>query len=161
MVPLFGLQMLVCYGSTNVFKNYAFYGFVVLNHATQINSLEIRSFPCVFKLNCMIFRYSLNFSTTGIRLTFLITSSKKNLRPNSTNTLICKPPYNKHNDSFFVRSVNTINYLFRHNIINDFSPSSIPKIKKFLRNKPFHFDNFCTYHICCSCPSCKITISII
>ena len=63
-------------------------------------------------------------------------------------------------NSFFVRAVNSFNYLYRHGIIDFNDPTSKSKIKKFLLGKDFNMDSRCSYYICCYCSVCRPLLSL-
>ena len=62
--------------------------------------------------------------------------------------------------SFFVRAVNSFNYLYRHGIIDFNDPTNKSNIKKFLLAKDFNMDLRCSYYICCYCSSCRPLLSL-
>ena len=63
-------------------------------------------------------------------------------------------------DSFFSRSANIYNYLYRHSIIELNDTKIRSKRKKILLTKPLDIHNICTYFICCSCSKCERTLGL-
>ena len=63
--------------------------------------------------------------------------------------------------SFFVRAVNSFNYLYWHGIIDLNDPTNKSNIKKFLLAKDFNMDLTCSYYNCCYCSFCRQLLSLL
>ena len=89
----------------------------------------------------------------------LFENSKSNLRQSTLNPLRCT---SKAKNSFFSRAANIYNFLCRHNIIrlDDDVQLQKKKIQLYMESKVFNPDIICSYFICCTCTSCKMSSSI-
>ena len=82
------------------------------------------------------------------------------MRTQVASVLNCGYATLSHQKSFYIRSAEMANYLFRHNIVDGFNTENIKIFKKFLLAKNFQMDNVCSYSICCSCNVCKYSRSV-
>ena len=70
---------------------------------------------------------------------------KTTFRRKTTNPLKVIGISHLQESSFFVRAVNSFNYLYRHGIIDFNDPTNKSNIKKFLLAKDFNMDLRCSY----------------
>ena len=85
---------------------------------------------------------------------------KSTSRRKMTNPLKVKTASHLQENSFFVRAVNSFNFLYRHGIINFNDTTNKRKVKKYLLSKQFIPELRCTYYLCCYCNVCKPCFSL-
>ena len=92
--------------------------------------------------------------------TYIQFQNVKTCRRKATNPLKVIGISHLQENSFFVRAVNSFNYLYRHGIIDFNDPSNKSNIKKYLLAKDFSMDLRCSYYICCYCSFCRPLLSL-
>ena len=114
--------------------------------------IEIRTF--VFLAQLMNNKYKLDYDQ------YITFNAKKNEKRVCSSSLFVIDPKFSNTKSFFSRSTDMANYLFRHKIITGFSKSDLNAVKDFLIKKTFCVDLICTYYIVCTCSNCVVMMSI-